>query len=104
MFTHREAGQPAGGEVLDGGQVERALVGGDLGQVIAPALIDPLGAEVPAYQVRDRRRRLVGRVRDRRRRFGDRPDRPWRAIDAATVLTDTFQPASTRSANIRGDP
>ncbi len=30
--------------------------------------------------------------------------RPWRAIDAATVFSDTRQPASRRSAKIRGDP
>lgn len=47
---------------------------------------------------------LSGRVSDRRLRFGDRPTRPWRAIEAATVFTDTAQPASTRSSHTRGDP
>ena len=36
------------------GEVELALVGGDLGQVAAPALVDALGAEVSLHQVRDR--------------------------------------------------
>jgi hypothetical protein len=36
-----------------------AAVGGDLGQVPAPALIGPLGVEVSFHQVRDRCCRLV---------------------------------------------
>ena len=61
-------------EVQHGGQVELALVGGDLGQVAAPALIDR------ARRVKSRLTRsgigaaaLSGRVRQRRLRFGDRP-------------------------------
>ena len=47
---------------------------------------------------------LSGRVRHRRARFGARATKPWRAIESATVLTDTSQPASTRSSKTRGDP
>ena len=89
---------------LVGRQVQLALVGGDLGQVPAPALVDPLGGEVPLDQVRDRRRRLVRAGQAASPAFRGRATRPWRAIDAATVFTDTFQPASTRSSNTRGDP
>src|SRR5918995_320183 len=39
---------------------------------------------------------LSGRVSERRLRFGQRPTRPWRAIEAATVLTDTRQPGLDR--------
>ena len=38
------------------------------------------------------------------RRFGLRPCRPCRRIESATVFTLTVQPASTRSAWIRGEP
>ena len=40
MLAHGEARQPPRRQVQHGGQVELALVGGDLGQVPAPALID----------------------------------------------------------------
>ena len=32
------------------------------------------------------------------------PTTPWAAMEAATVLSDTAQPASTRSACTRGEP
>jgi hypothetical protein len=41
---------------------------------------------------------------ERRFRFGQRPWKPWRAIDTATAFTDTFQPASLRSSHTLGDP
>ena len=44
VLAQREAGQTPRREVLDGGQVELAFVGGDLGQVPTPALVDRLGA------------------------------------------------------------
>ena len=40
MLTQGEARQTPRREVLDGGQVELALVGGDLGEVAAPLLVD----------------------------------------------------------------
>jgi hypothetical protein len=67
-------------------------------------LIHRLGVEVPLDQVRDRSAALSGRVSERRLRFGDRPCKPWRAIDAATAFFDTRQPAATRSPHTRGDP
>jgi hypothetical protein len=36
--------------------------------------------------------------------FGLRPCRPWRRMDSATVFTLTFQPSSSRSAWMRGEP
>jgi len=60
VLTEREAGQTPRGEVLDGGQVQLALVGGDLGEVPTPPLVDRLGAEVAAEEVGDRRSCLVG--------------------------------------------
>ena len=59
VLTEREARHAPRREIQHGGEVELALVGGDLGQVPAPALIDRVGVEVPFHQVRDRRRRLV---------------------------------------------
>lgn len=47
---------------------------------------------------------LSERVRDRRLRFGLRPWRPWRAIEAATDFFDTRQPSATRSSHTRGVP
>jgi hypothetical protein len=43
-------------------------------------------------------------VNERRLRFGGRPASPWRTIESATVFTDTFEPASTRSSHTRGLP
>ncbi len=60
MGADGEADEATGGQVLDGGQVELALLGGDLGQVPAPLLVDLGGAEVPFEQVDDGQSCLVG--------------------------------------------
>jgi hypothetical protein len=104
MLTEREARQAPGGEIQHDGQVELALPGGDLGQVPTPALIDLLGGEVPAHEVRYRCGGLVWAGEAAPLSVGDRPCRPWRAIDAATVFFDTAHPAATRSSHTRGDP
>lgn len=104
VLAHGEAWQPPGREVEHGGQVELALAGGDLGQVPAPALIDPLGAEVPLHQVRDRRSGFVRTGETAALALGRPAARPWRAIEAATVFFDTFQPAAARSSHTRGNP
>ena len=59
MLAQSEPGEPPGRAVQHSGQVQLALVSGDLGQVPAPTLIGCLGAEVPPQHVRDRRSRLV---------------------------------------------
>ena len=55
VLGHGEPGQAPGSEVQHDRQVQLALVGGDLGQVSTPALINRPGREVTADQVRDRR-------------------------------------------------
>src|SRR5215204_5060992 len=53
---------------------------------------------------------LSGRVSQRRFRFGQRPARPWRTIEAATDFFDTRHPVSTKTSNTEvypqspGDP
>jgi hypothetical protein len=47
VLGQSEARQPAGGQVLDDGQVQLALVGRDLGQVAALLLVDDRGREHP---------------------------------------------------------
>jgi hypothetical protein len=48
VLADREAGQPPRGEVLDDGEIQLAFVGGDIGQITTPLLVDLLGGEVPA--------------------------------------------------------
>lgn len=78
-----------------------ALINGDFGEIA-----DPVGIrfrrrrEVPLEQIRGPSADLSGRVVPRRLRLR-RAIRPCSAISFATVLGDTFQPASRR---IGGDP
>jgi len=53
VIGHGVAGDPAGGDVDDGGQVEPALAGGDVGDVAALAGVQPagVGGEITADQV-----------------------------------------------------
>ena len=104
VFPQREPGQSPRRQVKHGRQVQLALLGGDLGQVPAPALVDRLALKFRLSRSGIGAAALSGRVRLRRFRFGQRPRRPWRAIEAATVFFDTRQPASTRSSNTLGDP
>jgi hypothetical protein len=60
VLAERETREASRTEVLDRGPVQLALVGGDLGQVPAPLLVDLLGIEVPLHEVRDWIGRLVG--------------------------------------------
>jgi hypothetical protein len=60
MHRQPEAGDPAGGQVLDGGQVQLAFICGHLGQIAAPLLVDRRRREVPFDQVRRRWCGLVG--------------------------------------------
>jgi hypothetical protein len=84
-------------------EMQFALVGGDLGQVPDPARVRPLWrAELTPEQVRGLARAAVrpGRARPRVRRA----TKCCSAISVATVLGETRQPISRRSAVIRGDP
>ena len=56
MVTHRVGKQPTAAQVQDGGQVELALIGRDLGHVAHPAAVDSGGGEVAAQQVGKRHR------------------------------------------------
>jgi hypothetical protein len=60
MFANGETHQPPRAQVLDGGQVQLALVGGDLGQITTPLLVEPLGGKVPVQQIWGRHGPLVG--------------------------------------------
>jgi hypothetical protein len=104
LLAHGESRQLPRGEIQPGGQVQPALVGGNLGQVAVPALIDRLGAEAPVTRSGIGAAAMSGRVRQRRLRYGQRPCGPWWAIEAAAVFVDTRQPAATRSAHTRRDP
>jgi hypothetical protein len=85
-------------------ELQFALVGGDLGQIPNPRHVRRLPrAEVPAQQVRGFARRFI-------RLDGAVPaafastTKPCSRISAATVLGDTCQPISRKSAVIRGEP
>jgi len=71
VLTDRVAQRPAAEQVLDRGQIELALVGGDLSQVTAPGAVRPVGGEVTAHQIRRPARGLV------------RPGQPLAAAGAA---------------------
>ena len=97
--------QPPRMQVQHRGEVELALVGGDLGQIAAPAHVRPRG------RVKSRpsasgalRADLSGLVVDRAACVCGRATSPCSAISAATVFSLTRQPSSRRSAVIRGDP
>jgi hypothetical protein len=62
VIGHGVAGDPAGGNVDDGGQVEPALAGGDVDDVATPAGVQPagVGGEVTADQAGPGRCRGVG--------------------------------------------
>ena len=83
--------------------MQLALTGADLGAVAVPFLVDPLRGEVPFTRSGARQRPLLGRVVDLRRLLR-RAARPCSRISAATVFSLTDQPASRRSAVIRGAP
>jgi hypothetical protein len=98
-----EADDSLRADVQHAGQAQPALVGGDLGDVGEPALVEPLGAEVTPDQVRCPPPALPTRVLPRRRRPG-RATNPASAISTATVFALTGQPSSCSSAVIRGLP
>ena len=104
MLRQPEADDPSDGEVLDGGQVQLAFVGGHLGEITTPLTVDRRRREVPLDQVRNRWGGLVGTGQRNDVVLVGRATRPWRAIDASTVFFDTRHPASRRSASTRGDP
>jgi hypothetical protein len=52
VVGHAPADDLAGGQVLDGGQVEPALVGRQVGEVGEPDRVRPLGREAPPEEVR----------------------------------------------------
>ena len=77
------ADDPAGGEVDDGGQVEPALPGGDVGDVAAPAGVERRGGRVDGEVAADQ----IGRWR--------RPGRgSWSAAIAAVLGRAGRRPAS----------
>jgi hypothetical protein len=87
-------------------ELQFALVGGDLGQIPNPRHVRRLPrAEVAAQQVKSGALRadLSGLVVPCRRRLR-RATKPCSRISAATVLGDTCQPISRKSAVIRGEP
>lgn len=51
----RPADHPAGAGIGDAGEVEPALVGGHVGEVAEPELIEVVADEVPLHQVGERR-------------------------------------------------
>lgn len=54
MLVHRPADQPAVAQVAHAGEVELALVGGELGDVSDPPLVRSLSMEVALQQIRCR--------------------------------------------------
>src|SRR4051812_27734426 len=66
VVGHAPPDDLAGGHVLDGGQVQPALPGRDVGDVREPDRVRPVGGEVPAEQVRRHGMVMpaVGRARD----------------------------------------
>ena len=93
MLGQAEADDPPRGQVLDGGQVELAFVGGHLGEIAAPLMVDRRRREVPFDQVRGRWGGLVGTGQKPRRVLVGRATSPWRAIDASTLFFDTRHPS-----------
>ena len=103
VLAEREPEHPPGGHVQDRGQVELALTGGDLGAVAVPLAVDLLAGKSRLTRSGARQRSLPGRV-VAVRFFFRRAARPCSRISAATVFSLTRQPASRRSAVIRGRP
>ena len=104
MLGQPEAEDPFRRQVLDGGQVQLAFVGGHLGGITTPLVVDRRRREVSFDQAGAGGSALSGRVNQPRRVLAGRATSPWRAIDASTLYFDTRQPSSTKSASTRGDP
>ena len=92
------ADDPAGGEVDDGGQVQPALPGRDVGDVAAPAGVDRrgVGREVAADQVRPGRRRPGRGSWSAASGCGARPRSPAARISRATRLRPVPMPSSAQ--------
>ena len=85
-----------------GGEVELALVGGDLRQVPTPLLVDAAGRKVALQQVWNGFGRLVGPREGSPAPLGARHE-ALGGHEAATVFSDTRQPSSRRSVATLGD-
>jgi hypothetical protein len=68
MIRHRPADDPAAVEVHNGGQIEPALIGLDIGDVGEPDPVRRSGGEVAVDQVRSDREVVASVVRTRRGR------------------------------------
>jgi hypothetical protein len=103
VLAQGEADEPPGGDIEHAVRVQLALGGGDLGAVAVPLAVELLGGELPPDQVGCAPGAPPGRVVLFRRRFG-RACRPCSRMSSAMVFSLTRQPASRRSAVIRGAP
>src|SRR3984893_15543391 len=104
MSRHRPADDPAAVQVHDGGQIELALIGLDVGDVGEPDPVRRIGAEVPIQQVR-RDRKIVALSVVRTRRGGAMMALipRWR-INRSMRPRLTPQPCALSSAWMRGLP
>ena len=104
MLGQGEPEHPAGGRVQHRREVQLALIGVDIGAVAVPLLVDLGRGEVPLDQVPAPASGLSPAGVVARRLFVRRAARPISRSRAATVFLLTAQPASFRSAVMRGEP
>jgi hypothetical protein len=95
VIRHRTHQQTASTQIQHRSQEELALVGGDLNDVAALKSRLSRSGNFATF--------LSWRVNPLDR-FGLRPCSPCRRMDSATVFTPTFQPSSSKSAWMRGEP
>src|SRR3712207_3266974 len=85
VIGHAPANDLARGHVLDGGEIEPALVGREVGEVGQPGCVGPLGGEALLEQVRGDRE-IVAAVS---------PARPWATPPAGGEPHLAHQPCNT---------
>jgi hypothetical protein len=96
VLSDCESGYATCEQVEDDRKVQLSLAGRDLGQIPALLLVCRVCCEIAIHQVRLGIGGFVGTGEAPKGRFG-RAINPWRAMDPATVFSDTCRPASMRS-------